>query len=82
MDGGAPGGKAWAVIRRADGTEETVPSKIVTRLFAGDRFVLATAGGGGRGDPRARPALLVADDVANGKVTSTEACEAYGQNIS
>jgi N-methylhydantoinase B len=54
----------------------------VTRLMAGDRFVLATAGGGGRGDPRARPAALVVEDVANGKVSSAEAREAYGQNRS
>ena len=80
MDGGAPGGKAWAVIRRANGLEETVPSKIVTRLMAGDRFVLATAGGGGRGDPRSRPAALVADDIANEKISAAEAREIYGQD--
>ena len=32
LDGGGSGAKAHSVIRRADGTEEVIPSKIVTTL--------------------------------------------------
>lgn len=78
MDGGLEGGAAWAEVRRADGTAETVASKIVTQLRAGDRFIFGTAGGGGRGDPRTRPAELVREDVRNGKITAAEAQEVYG----
>ena len=66
--GGESGAMARSVIRRADGTEETIPSKIVTRLSAGDRLVVETAGGGGYGQPQQRPAERIADDVADGKV--------------
>ena len=68
LAGGKPGAKAHSVIRRADGTEEVIPSKIVTRLNKGDRLVVETAGGGGHGDPAARPPGRVAEDIANGKV--------------
>ena len=48
---GMAGGRASAVIRRADGGEEVVKSKIVSTLRKGDRMVIATAGGGGHGSP-------------------------------
>ena len=69
LAGGGPGAKAHSVIRRADGTEEVIPSKRETRLNKGDRLVLETAGGGGYGDPAARDPKLMAEDLANGKVT-------------
>jgi N-methylhydantoinase B/oxoprolinase/acetone carboxylase alpha subunit len=53
---------------RADGSEEVVPSKLVTTLHAGERVVFETAGGGGYGDPAA-----VAADVADGKVSEAGA---------
>jgi N-methylhydantoinase B len=67
--GGLPGACARATIRRADGTEEVVPSKIVTRLRRGDRLVVVTAGGGGHGDPAERDPARVRDDIADGKIT-------------
>ena len=42
---------APAVIYRADGRIEKIPSKLVTQLRARDRVVIETAGGGGFGDP-------------------------------
>jgi N-methylhydantoinase B len=58
---------ARSVMRRTDGIEEIIPSKIVTRLSAGDRLVVETAGGGGYGEPKSRSPERIADDVANGK---------------
>ena len=76
--GGAEGAPAYALIRRASGEEQTIQSKIVARLEKGDRIVIATAGGGGHGDPHARPPSQVRDDIANGKISPAEAAERYG----
>ena len=66
--GGGDGARAESVILRADGTTETIPSKVVTRLMKGDRVILQTAGGAGYGDPALRSADATAADVADGKV--------------
>ena len=68
--GGADGAKADAVIRRADGSEEIIPSKAMTTLRAGDRIIVETAGGGGNGPPAQRDPQAMARDLADGKVTS------------
>ena len=67
--GGESGACARSVIRRADGAEEVIPSKIVTRLWPGDRVEINTAGGGGYGDPAARSAARRLADLAGGKVS-------------
>ena len=51
------------------GSREIIPSKTLVRLRAGDRVEVNTAGGGGYGDPAARPADLLAADFAGGKVS-------------
>lgn len=51
--GGGDGARAESTIIRVNGTEETIPSKIVTRLMRGDRVIVRTAGGAGYGDPAA-----------------------------
>jgi N-methylhydantoinase B/oxoprolinase/acetone carboxylase alpha subunit len=66
--GGRPGARARSVIHRRDGSEEVIPSKIVTRLNRGDRVVIETAGGGGYGDPTRRDTAARTADRANGKV--------------
>jgi len=76
--GGHDGAMARAVIHRADGSEEVVPSKLVTTLHAGDRVVMETAGGGGYGDPAAREREKLRADIEDGKV-SAEAAKAYGK---
>src|SRR5579872_294673 len=68
LAGGNEGARARSVIRRADGHEEIIPSKIVTVLHPGDRVTVETAGGGGYGDPRRRSSKLRAADIADGKV--------------
>jgi N-methylhydantoinase B len=77
--GGGDGAVARAVIYRADGREEVVPSKIVTTLQAGDRVVMETAGGGGYGDPAARDPAKLHADLEDGKV-SAEGAKAYGKS--
>ena len=75
---GMAGGRAAAVIRRAGGGEEIVPSKIVSTLRKGDRIVIETAGGGGHGNPLDRDPALVQADLRNGKITLEAAREFYG----
>lgn len=70
---GASGGKSGrparsTIVREATGATETIPSKIVTRLFPGDRLIVETAGGGGYGAPGKRAPSLKAADIADGKV--------------
>jgi len=68
MFGGGDGARAESVIIRADGSEEIIPSKIVTRLMRGDRVIVKTAGGAGYGDPAARDPAHAAADEADGEV--------------
>jgi N-methylhydantoinase B/oxoprolinase/acetone carboxylase alpha subunit len=65
--GGGDGARAQSVIVRRDGTREEIPSKVVTRLMAGDRVIVQTAGGAGYGDPHERDPDAVAADIADGK---------------
>ena len=78
VDNGMAGARATAVIRRGDGREEVVPSKIVSTLRKGDRIMITTAGGGGYGAPTGREATLVQADLRNGKVSLEAAREFYG----
>lgn len=70
LAGGMEGARARSVIRRANGSEEVIPSKIATTLHPGDRVTVETAGGGGYGDPARRDPALRGADVADGKVTA------------
>jgi N-methylhydantoinase B/oxoprolinase/acetone carboxylase alpha subunit len=72
LAGGGEGGRARSVIRRADGREEIIPSKIATVLHPGDRVTVETAGGGGYGDPGRRDPALRMADIADGKVAPRE----------
>ena len=78
MHDGLAGGRASAVIRRTDGREEVIKSKLVSTLRKGDRIVIATAGGGGYGSPMRRDPELVQVDLRNGKVSLEAAREFYG----
>ena len=69
LAGGGEGARAHSMIHRADGSEEVIPSKIVTTLRPGDRLVVETAGGGGYGDPARRAPERRAADIADGKVS-------------
>lgn len=79
--GGRDGRSARSVILRRDGTRETIPSKCVTRLEAGDRVVVQLAGGAGYGPPAERGAARVEADVRNGKVSPAAARDVYGVEV-
>ncbi len=71
LAGGGPGGLAHSEIRRADGTVEIIPSKIVTTLQTGDRVVVRTPGGGGYGPAEMREPGALEQDRQDGKATET-----------
>jgi N-methylhydantoinase B len=75
--GGWAGGRAHAVIKRADGGEEVIKSKIVATLRKGDRLMIATAGGGGYGAPADRGPEQVLADLRNGKISPQAARDIY-----
>ena len=75
---GLAGAKAHSVLRRANGTEDIISSKLVTTMNRGDRLVVATAGGGGYGDPHTRDRAALREDVKNGKVSEAAARTIYG----
>jgi N-methylhydantoinase B len=77
--GGGPGGLAGATVVRAGGQTETVPSKQVFAMSAGDRLIVETAGGGGYGDPAARDPERRAADLRNGKVSAGPAAGTRGR---
>jgi N-methylhydantoinase B len=76
---GGHDGAAIANFRRsADGRLEPLPAVAVITLQPGERVASVCAGGGGYGEPRARPAALVARDVAEGLVSRERARKVYG----
>jgi N-methylhydantoinase B len=67
LAGGGDGALATSEVVRVDGTVETVPSKGMLVLNAGDRLRVATPGGGGYGPPGARSPEAIAEDARSGK---------------
>ncbi|MBM3597515.1 MAG: hydantoinase B/oxoprolinase family protein [Alphaproteobacteria bacterium] len=77
--GGEPSLPSRQALLHADGTRDTLPSKITNlTIRAGDIVSMVTAGGGGYGDPRIREPDLVLADVLDGKVSAQAARERYG----
>ena len=77
--GGTPGMRSQKLLRRADGTEEVLPSKCDRIVIEpGDQLVYQTAGGGGWKDPLTRPTELVQRDVQYGLVSREKAIQDYG----
>jgi N-methylhydantoinase B len=81
VNGGQAAGRSRRVLERKTGDEEVVPSK-VDRLHVepGDILYFDTWGGGGWGDPLARPLDQVLADVRDGLV-SIEGARRYGAVI-
>jgi 5-oxoprolinase (ATP-hydrolysing)/N-methylhydantoinase A len=80
LDGGLPGGDVRGVVLDPDGhvVHDCGTGQLVT-LTRTDRIVeVRLAGGAGFGDPRARPAALVEQDVAEGIVSPEAAERIYG----
>jgi N-methylhydantoinase B len=77
--GGEPGERSSKLLRRADGTEQVLPSKCdEIEVQPGDMLVYRTAGGGGWKDRLDRPVEAVARDVAFGLVSRDKALSGYG----
>jgi N-methylhydantoinase B len=88
LEGGGKGGPAAILVKRAgDDRFRTFsevfgtvsPSKFTNILLTeGDEVLIASAGGGGYGDARARDPQRVAEDVEQGFVSEAAAREIYG----
>lgn len=78
LDGGADGPLGRLYVRRNGQVEEPGAKVTGLALKRGDCVRLETSGGGGFGDPKARPAGDVARDVRDGYVTPATAASVYG----
>jgi len=79
LEGGQPGSLSRTTVQRADGTAESLRSKVSgIALRKGDVVTIETSGGGGHGDPADRPAEALATDLAEGFVTPEGARRDYG----
>ena len=77
LAGATAGALCRAEVWRA-GKQVAIDLKRGTRLSKGDIVVIATSGGAGYGDPRARDRQLVASDVEQGVISAAVAREVYG----
>jgi 5-oxoprolinase (ATP-hydrolysing)/N-methylhydantoinase B len=76
----AGNGDAWHTVRELYGKVSS--SKYANVTFkAGDRIQLATPGGGGYGDPKARDEAALIEDVREGYVTAGRAATDYGKDV-
>lgn len=74
VNGGQPGLRSTKRLVRTDGSELNIPSKCDRiEVNPGDVLYFNTWGGGGWGDPTARPAEIVLADVKRGLVTEVGA---------
>jgi N-methylhydantoinase B len=78
LNGGRSAPTCKTIIERSSGEIEEIPSKVQGRLDAGDVLDLYCSGGGGYGDPRARPIEEVQTDLDAGVISPQHAEEAYG----
>jgi N-methylhydantoinase B len=69
LDGGEPGGSSRNSIT-ASGETRPLPGKVTMTVPQGALIVHEQAGGGGFGDPAARDPALIAEDLADGKITT------------
>lgn len=71
-EGGGPGATAYIEVVR-DGKTSRLPGKVLAyQLHRGDRLVIASQGGGGYGDPRARNPDAAARDRAEHRVSGSD----------
>lgn len=78
LKGGHPGAAGRLTLLR-EGRAVALRSKVGNMpLRRGDVIRLETSGGGGHGDPAARPRELVARDVSHGYVSAEQAAREYG----
>lgn len=80
LNGGKEAMGNSVILRAAGQWKDDYPNaKLLTaRIKAGDAFAVRSGGGGGFGDPKQRPAKIVADDVRQGYVSVDSAKGDYG----
>jgi len=79
IGGGRPGRLGACIINPERSDERRLPSRFSNvEVRAGDVVRLEKSGGGGLGDPRARPFERVVDDVLDGYVSRASAITDYG----
>jgi N-methylhydantoinase B len=76
--GGLAGGASEHYRRDLDGHLHPIPAQGLIELQDGETIVSITAGGGGYGDPRERPAEQVAHDVLERWISTERARDTYG----
>ena len=81
LNGGADGTGPRIEIRQPDGTVERLLKMRARGFRAGTVIETMTGGGGGNGDPRARPLREVQADVRQGFVSTEAALRDYGARI-
>jgi N-methylhydantoinase B len=81
--GGRPGACSEKWLVRKDGSRQPLPAKVDNvRVYAGDRVIFRTAGGGGWGDPLERDPVRTRNDVARKLMSEAKAREEYGVVLS
>jgi N-methylhydantoinase B len=78
LGGGLPGSPNYVEVLRENGTVERLAVVTTLEVNRGDVIRIHTGNGGGYGDPRARPAELVLEDVRNGYLSEERARDVYG----
>jgi len=77
LAGGDPGRGSINILHRGN-EEQVLDTMIATTMRAGDRLYHRQPGGGGWGDPLARPPAIVARDARNEKISLSAARDRYG----
>ena len=80
LDGGLPGARAFAGVRKPDGTllRDCGAGELVTLTRTDEIAEIVFAGGAGYGDPRRRAPAAVAEDVQDGLIDANAARDVYG----
>ncbi len=83
LAGGQPGGRAFAGVRRPDGTllRDCGAGELVTLTRTDEVAEIVFAGGAGYGPPAERDPASLAEDLQDGKVTTGAARDAYGAGL-
>ena len=72
LEGGEAARGAHSTLTHADGSTETLATKVITQLRHGDVLRIQTPGGGGYGDPNRRAPEANDRDIADGLVRGDE----------
>ncbi|MEM1231349.1 MAG: hydantoinase B/oxoprolinase family protein [Pseudomonadota bacterium] len=78
LAGGEAGSTNYMIVHRADGSKERFSACTALQLNRDDVIEIITANGGGYGDPQARPAAQVREDLKNGYLQPERAAALYG----